>query len=160
MKFPSRKLVIAAFGILLAAGCIFWLYQPLPQFDPARVEPKLLSLQKPYRSIYTAFYGDGGSIGIEIVDRDGKREQFAIPAHMSFSETNKNGKVFVGRLYDRWPGAIEVADSEQTKRMLLHVLASMPHRKVGDDFCLAVLSHRRYDALRCFIHSWIDNHFS
>jgi hypothetical protein len=95
---------------------------------------------------------DGGSIGIEIVDRAGRKEQFAIPAHLG--DTNGRTRVFVGALYDRRPGAIEVADSENTKRMLIGILAATPERTPGDDFCLMALRQRPSDFVVCLFHKW------
>ena len=112
-------------------------------------KPRLRALQRPYQSVRTDYYLDGGSVGIEIVDRDGKREQFAIPAHLG--ETNRYAKVFVGAMHDSRPGAVEVSDSDQTKRMLIHVLAAMPHRAPYDDVCLMLLRRRPADYAHCFI---------
>ncbi len=95
---------------------------------------------------------DGGSIGIEIVDRDGRREQFAIPARLG--DTNPHTKVFVGAMHDRKAGAIEVTDSEHTKRMLIQILAATPGRTPQDDFCLMQLRRRPSDFARCLIHKW------
>ena len=95
---------------------------------------------------------DGGSIGIEIVDRAGLKEQFAIPAHLG--DTNRYNKVFVGAMHDRKPGAIEVTDSENTKRMLIKILGAAPGRTAHDDFCLMALRRRPSDYAVCLIHKW------
>ena len=95
---------------------------------------------------------DGGSIGIEITDRFGLKEQFAIPAHLG--DTNRYDKVFVGALHDSKPGSIQVADSENTKRMLIQILAAAPGRSPHDDFCLMTLRRRPSDFAACLIHEW------
>ena len=145
----KRSIVIWA-GLFPVACFAFWSFRPSPSYDLARVEPRLRSLQQPYQSVATSYYTDGGSVGIEIVDREGRREQFAIPAHLG--DTNRYMRVFVGAMYDRKPGTIEVADSEHTKRMLIHVLAAMPHRTPHDDFCLMSLRRRPSDFAVCLIH--------
>jgi hypothetical protein len=150
------KLLIGASVVLLAGACVFYSLSGLP-FDSRRVEPRLLSLAKPYRSVDVDRFKDGGSIAIWIVDRDGRIEIFAIPWHMGGSE--HNGKVFVGASSDRSPKAVEVQDSDQTKRMLIHVLASKSHRTVHEDYCLAELSHRLDHGIRSSVHSWIDDYF-
>jgi hypothetical protein len=136
---------------LLFAACLtFWFFRPSPSYDITRVEPRLRALQTPYRSVKTGYYMDGGSVAVEIIDRDGKLEQFAIPAHLG--ETNRYTKVFVGAMHDRKPGAVEVFDSEQTKRMLIEVIASMPDRTPYDDFNLMSLRRRPSDFALCLIH--------
>lgn len=145
-----RKKHVIIYGGLIALACIgFWFFHPSPGYDITRVEPRLRALQEPYRHIKTAYYLDGGSIGIEITDRDGRTEQFAIPAHLG--DPKPYAKVFVGAMFDGRPGAIEVSDSEQTKRMLVHILASMPHRTYRDDVDLMLLRRRPADYVRCFI---------
>jgi hypothetical protein len=57
-------------------------------------------------------------------------------------------------MHARKPGAIEVSDSEQTKRMLIQVIASMPNRTANDDFSLMSLRRRPSDFALCLIHKW------
>src|SRR5436190_17845697 len=100
------------FALLVGVCVTFLVLRPLPKYDVSRVEPRLRALQKPYRSVTTGYAMDGGSIGIEIVDRNGIREQFAIPAHLG--DTNPYSKVFVGAMHDRRPSAVLVADSKNS----------------------------------------------
>ena len=153
MKTTRWKLLIGASVVLLAGACAFYSLSGLP-FDSKRVEPRLLALVKPYRSVDVERFRDGGSIAISIVDREGRIETFAIPWHMAGSENN--GKVFVGASSDRSPKAVEVQDTYQTKRMLIDVLASKSHRTAHDDYCLALLSHRLEHGIRSYVHNhWI-----
>ena len=149
-----RKKRAIALGVgLFVITCLgFWFFRPSPAYDLTRVEPRLRSLQTPYRSVTTGYYMDGGSIGIEIVDGTGQREQFAIPAHLG--DTNRYGRVFVGAMHDRKPGATEVADSENTKRMLIQILAATSGRSPHDDYCLMALRRRPSDYAVCLIHKW------
>lgn len=89
---------------------------------------------------------------MEIVDWDGKKEQFAIPCHLG--ETNCYDKVFVGAMYDSKPGAVEVKDPEHTKRMLINALQSRPDRTPWEDYCLLKLRKEPVDFARCYIHKW------
>lgn len=151
-----KKVVVICAGLIALACGAFWFFRPSPGYDLARVEPRLGSLQQPYQSVQTAYYMDGGSIGIEIVDRDGRSEQFAISAHLG--DTNPHTKVFVGAMHDRKAGAIEVTDSEHTKRMLIHILATTPRRTPHDDICLMYLRRRPSDFARCLIHKWTGHY--
>jgi hypothetical protein len=145
----QKKHVITCVGLIALACLTFWFFRPSPSYDITRVEPRLRALRKPYQHVKTAYYPDGGSVGIEITDRDGKVEQFAIPAHLG--GTNRYNSVYVGAMHDRKPGAILVSDSEQTKRMLIHVLASTPNRTENDEWCLIFLRGRAVD----FVHGYI-----
>jgi len=134
-------------AIVIAA---LWFFRPSPSYDLSRVEPRLRALQQPYQTVKTAYYMDGGSIGIEIVDRDGRMEQFAIPSHLG--DTNRYTKVFVGAMHDRKPGAVEVSDSEQTKHMLVYILASKSNRTPDEDYYLFCLRRSPADFVHCYIH--------
>lgn len=138
-------------GLLVVACLAFWFLRPSPNYDITHVEPRLKALQQPYQSVKFGYYMDGGSIGIEIVDHNGRREQFAIPSHLG--DTNRYTKVFVGAMYDHKPNAVEITEPEHTKRMLIHILASMP-RTPWDDYYLMALRHRPVDFALCLIHKW------
>lgn len=150
-----KKLIIIC-SLVAVAVVAFWFFCPPPGYDIQRVEPRLSALQKPYQSVKTFYYWDGGTIAIEIVGRGGRTEQFAIPSHLG--ETNQYAKVFVGALYDRKPGAAEVADSEQTKRMLAHIIASKPNRTPDEDFYLFCLRRSPVDFVRCYIHKLMGHY--
>jgi len=145
----KKRYAFVCCGFLAIVCFLFWFFRPSPGYDINRVEPRLRAIQEPYQNIKTAYYLDGGSVGIEITDRDGRKEQFAIPAHLD--DTNRYTKVFVGAMSDRKPGAIEVAHSEQTKRMLIQVLTSKPNRTPYDDVCLMFLRQRPADYVHCFL---------
>lgn len=93
---------------------------------------------------------DGGSVGIVIVDREGRTEQFALPAHLG--DPNPYSKVFIGAMHDRKPGAVEIVNPEHTKRMLVCILQDCSNRTVGDDLSLMVLRRRPVDYARCLMH--------
>lgn len=150
-----NKVIIAAVPVVVAvAAC--WLFWPELPFDMERVHPRLRALQQPYRSVTTAFYCDGGSVGMEIVDRDGRREQFAIPAHLG--DKNPYAKVFVGATYDDKPEAVEIEEPEHTKRMLVCILQDYPNRTAWDDLCLLHLRRRPVDFARCLVHRWRNDY--
>jgi hypothetical protein len=139
--------------VVVAVTCVTsWFFRPTPRYDVDRVNPRLRSLQKPYQNVKTGYYLDGGSIGIEIVDRAGTREQFCLPAHLG--DTNPYTRVFVGAMYDRKSGAVEILEPEHTKRMLIQILASAQKRTAEDDLCLMMLRRRPSDFAICLIHKW------
>jgi hypothetical protein len=139
-------------AIALGAAVALWPFRPAAGYDIERVHPRLRALSQPYQSVATRYYMDGGSIGIEITGTDGRQVQFAIPAHLG--DTNRYSRVFVGAMHDRKPEAVEVAEPEQTKRMLICILKEYPHRTALDDFCLMILRRSPVDYFRCLIHKW------
>jgi len=147
-----RKKVIIICCLIAVAVLAFWFFRPASSYDIQRVDSRLRALQQPYRSVKTGYYMDGGSIGIEIVDRDGRMEQFAIPSHLG--DTNRYTKVFVGAMHDRKPGAVEIIEPEHTKRMLVCILQDYPNRTAWDDFALTALGRRPVDFVRCLILRW------
>jgi hypothetical protein len=147
-----RKKVIIVAILVTVAVAAFWFFQPAHRYDVGLVHPRLRALQQPYRSVKTAYYMDGGSIGIEIIDRDGHREQFAIPSHLG--DTNRYTRIFVGAMRDHKPEAVEIFEPEHTKRMLVCILQDYPNRTAWDDFSLMALRRRPVDFARCLIHRW------
>jgi hypothetical protein len=146
----TRRRIILGVGVATVLGLGFWFVQPYASYDSARVDRSLLALATPYRSVDVCYFWDGGSIGIEILDHDGQQQKFAIPAHMG--DTNRYTRVFVGALYDRHAGAVEVADPEHTKRMLVRILADKADRTPDEDAWLAALSRRPVDYAAVLLH--------
>jgi hypothetical protein len=148
--FFMKKRLAMILGGMIVLGCLaFCFFRPSPDYDVSRVEPRLRALREPYKKVGTAFYMDGGSVGISITDRDGKVEQFAIPVDLG--STHRYDAVYVGAMHAREPGAVLVADSEQTKRMLIHVLDAIPKRNQSDDTCLMSLRRSPADFTFYFI---------
>lgn len=144
-----KRFVIVSLIIVTTLGIVF-AYSP--GYDLMRVHPRLRALQPPYRSIETVFYSDGGSIGITLIDCNGRIEQFASPAYLG--DPDPHSKLFVGTLHAMHPGAIEITDPGQTRLMLIHILQQYPRRVTRDDFALMQLSRRPIDISRCLIHRW------
>ena len=118
----KTTIVVAGFVVLLSlAASLFIAFQPDPRYDREKVHPRLLSLQQPYKTVRTYYFMDGGSIGIEIVDREGRKEQFAVLALMG--EPNPYTRVLVGGLHHRAPGAVELHDASGNQvRMALFLV--------------------------------------
>ena len=149
-EMKKYRKICLGIALTVTAVVVLMVFQPGPSYDANMVDSRLSALQPPYRSVNTCYYADGGSIGINIVDRVGKREQFAIPAHLG--ETNRYSKVFVGALHDSEAGALEIHDPENTKRMLICILRDMPDRTPYDDYILMCLRMYPVDIARAFYH--------
>jgi hypothetical protein len=106
-------------------------------------------LREPFTTVRAAYFLDGGSVGIEIVDRDGKRELFALPGGLE--ERRRYSRLFVGAVHDRREGALEIDAPEHTKLMLIDILATYPRLSPEHDLCLASLSRRPVDFVRYLV---------
>jgi hypothetical protein len=81
---PVKRVAIA-----IAAVAVLSLVLALRRFSSysiSRVDPRIRGLQQPFQTVNTGFYLDGGSVGIEIIDRDGKKIQLATPIWGSESQ--------------------------------------------------------------------------
>ena len=125
---------IVCFAIL-AVAALLW---PTASYDLNRVHPSLRQLATPYQSVGTGYYLDGGSIAVVIVDRDGRKLLLALP--VSYEGGRKYRKLFIGATHTSKTGAVEVAFSEDTRRMLISVMED--HRLSPGDNDLALVSLR------------------
>jgi hypothetical protein len=66
-------------GIVFAAFFLGLILCGEERFDYTRVEPELAQLKRPFRSTRPAYFLDGGSIGLVIVDGCGKTLKIALP---------------------------------------------------------------------------------
>jgi hypothetical protein len=132
-----RKTLIISLVIvaILAVAAVLW---PTATYDRSRVHPSLRELATPYQSVSTGYYLDGGSIGVVIVDRDGRRLLLALP--VSYEGGRKYRKLFIGATHTSKTGAVEVAFSEDTRRMLISVMEE--HRSSPGDSDSALVSLR------------------
>jgi len=69
-------LISLVFFAILAVAVLSW---PTAGYDLNRVHPSLRQLATPYQTVGTSYFLDGGSIGVAIVDRDGRRLLLALP---------------------------------------------------------------------------------
>jgi hypothetical protein len=147
----------ATIVLLLALVAIVLFLRARPEYDIDRVDERLLALRQPYRSVVTAYYLDGGSIGIGIVDRDGCSEAFALPCDDDPRRSQflqQYSKVFVGAAHTSHREAREIVDPEPTKRMLICILRDYPKRTPWDDYCLMQLRRHPVDFARHLLHRW------
>ena len=133
-----KWIIIAVAGALICAAIFFW----PSSFDLSRVHPSIRGLQKPYRSVTADYYLDGGSVGLDITDRDGQRLQLAIPVYDGPGDTRMHHRLFIGRTYvgQTRTGATEVAFTQDTKRYLADIIDR--HATPGSDRDSAILTLR------------------
>jgi hypothetical protein len=138
MTAAKRKMVFVVVATLLLLLSIFVFWPPL-RYDFSKVHPRIQAMHQPYRSVTTQYYLDGGSIGIEIIDRDGEKLEMAVPICGSAGEGNSYHRLYLGARHSTHTNAIEVVFTEDTKRYLADVIARYPASGPGRDSALIAL---------------------
>jgi len=65
---------------------------------------------------------DGGSIGVEIVDKIGRRQQFSLPCGWDNTNYPAYSRAFVGALWCHRPEAVEITNASSTKWKLVEIV--------------------------------------
>ena len=148
MKKINPKSV--ALALVLCVSTIIILAQVLHvnKFDPGLVDESCLSLKTPYKSVVTHYYYDGGSIGVEIVDNDGREEKFFFPVYIG----DKYSHLYKHTAYDITNSSAKLIASpkrEHTKKMLIQILYEKSSRSSVDDMCLMNLHMTPANIFRC-----------
>ncbi len=148
-----RKKVIILLALISIGVASLWLW-PSPRYDLSRVHPSLRDLDAPYQSVFTSYFSDGGSIGVRIVDRDGRLTAFALPIGAGTGHTYP--KLFVGAAHASDTNAVEIPFTEDTRRMLISVIDA--HRSAADssDLALAYLRGMPRDHARIWAHAAVN----
>jgi hypothetical protein len=141
----KRKIKIVL-GFLLVFFLIF-LFRPYERVNYKMVDQRLRALEEPLKSVNICCFGDGGSIGFEIVDREGKTLAFCLPSPLDDPSLTYNN-LFVGSLYYTESGASEVLNGHHTKLRLAEMLRSHPGFDATRDLIVYHLSGRYRDLLR------------
>jgi hypothetical protein len=144
----ARKLAFCTVVTLVAAAT--WLLWPRGSYDISKVHASLRQLQTPYRSVWTSFYLDGGTIAIRIVDRDGRKAEFLAPVFNS-PRPPRYDHLFVGGLSVNSTNLIRIQDPEHTKQMLVEIIDS--HVAAGPERNAVTIGFRGAptDYLRAYI---------
>lgn len=132
-----RKKIIIGFCLVAIAIAVALLW-PTARYDINRVHPSLRTLAMPFQSADAGSYLDGGSIGITIVDRDSNELKLALP--VSSQPARSYPRLFIGATHISKSNAVEVAFSEDTRRMLIAVLED--HRLSSNYNVLALVALR------------------
>src|SRR5580765_4003022 len=134
----KKKLVISLSVIVTVLAVLFlW---PSSLYDLSRVHPSIRGLQEPYQSVTADYYLDGGSVGMEIIDRDGQKIQLAIPISDGPGDTGIYHRLYIGARYSKDANAVEVVFTKDTKRFLADVLSRYPAGPESDrDLALIAL---------------------
>jgi hypothetical protein len=131
-----NKLVIALLTLAVGvAAVVFW---KSPNYSLSGVDPTLQGLAMPYQSVNLVNWSDG-SIGIRILDRDGRQLKLALPVSASPGKSSYS-RLFVGSEHSTYPGAVEVAFSADTRHLLITTMEK--YRRFSDSTDVVLLRFR------------------
>ena len=75
-----------ALVILIAILPVFIFCLPMPNRSRKGIDPSLKTMKYPLKKVVVEYYFDGGSVGLLVVDADGKTNEFALPVSYSGSK--------------------------------------------------------------------------
>ena len=131
-----RRWIIVVVVIALVLGAVF--FWPFSSYDKSRVHPSITGLQEPYQSVVAHYYLDGGSIGLEILDRNGQRLQLAIPIDCSSGDACGYPRLFIGSTYTN-TNTVEIVFTRDTRRCLSDIIDRYSARSGTRDVALVKL---------------------
>src|SRR5690242_13890513 len=107
----STRKKIAACSVLFLVVVLVAYHWQAPKWDIQKVHPAIRELAEPYQAVGTAFYLDGGSISIWILDKNGHRLELALPVSSSKGK-RVYSHLFIGAKHRSLPDAMEVEFSQ------------------------------------------------
>jgi hypothetical protein len=131
----KRLLVVS---LILAVGVAAIVFCQSPSYNLKGVEPTLRGLTMPYQSVNLVNWSDG-SIGIRILDREGRQLKLALPVSASAGKSSYS-RLFVGAEHSSHAGAVEVALSADTRRLLITTMEK--YRRFSDSTDVVLLRFR------------------
>jgi len=138
-RLTKPKLV---FLFLVTVGSLLWIFRPYPTTDLTQVHPQLLLLERPYKSIDTDYYMDGGTTTVELVDNKDHVFFLCFPNSMLDEEKHLRDKIFIGAQHYHDEGSILLVGYEHTKYYLLELLLEKKDRTIIDDRAIAKITGR------------------
>jgi hypothetical protein len=132
-----NKLIVGT--SVVAATILVLLLLPFFRYDLAGVHPSIRSLRQPYQRVIADYFLDGGSVGLEIIDRDGQKVQLAIPIYDGPEDTNKYHRLYLGARYFKRTNAVEIPFSRDTKMFLADIIR---RNATGPDRDLSLIALR------------------
>ena len=142
-----RKKLVFSVSVLVFALVVVLVW-PTAGYDINRVNPSLRELATPYQSVDANCYLDGGSISVVIVDRDSRKLELALP--VSAEHGRSFPRLFIGAKHMSKTGAVEVAFSEDTRRMLISAIEQHRQPTNYNDLMLVYLRGSPRDHARVF----------
>ncbi|HSY48627.1 MAG TPA: hypothetical protein VLC46_07445 [Thermoanaerobaculia bacterium] len=117
--------------------------------DRSKVDPALAQMQTPYRTVHGAYYTDGGSVSVEIVDHRGQSQIFFVSAKIN--DPRPYSHVYLGGDPEQDPNIREARFPDATKRMLADILKASGTPGRENDISIAALTGSTYYSTRAVL---------
>lgn len=141
-----RKKTIGLFLLVAVLISTVWIYRPYKSFSTEKVAPEINALVPPSQSIETAYFMDGGSVGVAITDSAGKELLACIPAP-------DHKTLYLGAIHYKDDGATPFEGPGDSIIKLLEILRNHDEFTHHNDLAVATVSGRIRDWLRIFYRS-------
>jgi len=154
-KIIQRCLI--TFGVISALA-LLWIFRPYATPDPDAVSKHLSELQEPFQSVDTAYFLDGGSVGIRVVDAQGERADFCLRAAMGDGD-RKYERLYFGALHYTDEPSAEILQPSETILRLLEVVRAADGEDRERDFAVASASGRWRDFSKIFWRKFVSREY-
>jgi len=136
-----------------------WIVRPCSSYDKSIIDERLTSLEEPFKSVGAGYYMDGGSVGIEIVDKNDTTLKIALPV-IDFGDNRSYEEIFFGACHHNnlEDGSIEVKNPAETKLMLQDILHRYSNNDQRIDIALCAIRGRAVDYIRLIYHNMMGHY--
>ena len=149
--------------VILVMGVFFlvvltWIFRPYSSPNSEDVYLKLSELEEPFQTIERAYYLDGGSVGVRIVDSRGEEAIFSLRAELEGRERLYR-RLYSGALHHTDASATEIPFSSDTVARLLEILRDSKEIEHDRDIAIASVSGRWRDYSRIFWRKFVSREY-
>ena len=143
---------------VIALVSLIWVFRPYSSPDLGAVSKELSELSEPYQSVDTAYYLDGGSVGIRVVDADGLEAVFCMRADLS-DGGRRYERLYYGALHYSEESPSEIPQSLDTVLRLLEIMRSTDGVDRERDIAVASVSGRWSDFSKIFWRKFVSREY-
>lgn len=111
---------VATLVAMVIAALLLWFW---PKYDLSQVHPRLRNLKRPYQYVDTAYFLDGGTVGVGIVDRDGQILRLCFPYGCNSRDETIYDRMLLDTCYPDNPHAVEVPYTDDSKEYVAEIIA-------------------------------------
>ena len=143
-----QKIVLGFISVLLTLALLAWVLLRIPNYNIKGVHPALLVIKQPVSSATAHYYFDGGSIGLELIDSDGKSLAFALPVKKTNSSRQVYRELVTGVTHSSKSGGVTHPCSEDSRRFVAMLIDKYADQGIDRMLCLNHLRDAHIDRLR------------
>lgn len=146
----KRRWVHLGIAALIGGLAIVWSCRD-ERYEIANVEPEIAGLRRPFGRVTAGYFLDGGSIGMEIADAEGKKLRLALPVGGE-GRKQEYSRLVIGVEHvaelskTNAPSVRDIELNEDTRRFLTVVLRREARSDVDRDAALMALGGRVKDS--------------